>query len=195
MMITLSPFKNNIQVLDLQVYESDCIIPDQTGSLHSFSKLKWLKIPRQLLKIWSEDFEFHDLQGIDTAPPIETQLPDTLEALHISIGESFGWIYDTDAAEEGDSNHLPERPSENAKELFVLLSGLVTLERFPNLHELWLYTEDYEHHASAPESRRRQDYPLDCEHTRIFIGLREQMDIDVYFDGYRWSELEVRMRR
>lgn len=195
MMNTLLPFKDSIQVLNLQVYESDCIIPDQIGTLHSFSKLKWLRIPRQLLKIWPEDFEFHDLQGVDTAPPIETQLPDTLEALHISIGESFGWIYDTDAAEEGDSNHLPERPSENAKELFVLLSGLVTLERFPNLHELWLYTEDYEHHASAPEFRRRQDYPLECDHTRMFVDLLEQRDIKVYFDGYRWSELEVRMRR
>jgi hypothetical protein len=196
MMNTLSPFKNNIQVLDLQVYESDCIIPDQTGALHSFSKLKWLKIPRQLLKIWTEDLEFHDLQGVvDTAPPIETQLPDTLESLHISIGENFCWIHDTDAAGEGNSNHLPERPSENAKELFILLSGLATPERFPNLHELWLYSEDYEHHASAPEFRRRQDYPLECDHTRMFVDLLDQRDIKLYFDGYRWSELKVRMRR
>ncbi|TIA35341.1 hypothetical protein D6C79_08543 [Aureobasidium pullulans] len=194
MMTTLSLFKDSIQVLDLQVYESDCIIPDQTGALHSFSKLKWLKIPRRLLKIWAEDLEFHDLQGVvDTAPPIEMQLPDTLEYLHISIGENFCWIHDNDVAEEGDSNLLPERPSENAKELFILLSGLATPGRFPNLHELWLYTEDYEHHAFTPEFRRRQDYPLECDHTRMFVDLLEQRDIEVYFDGYKWSELEKRI--
>ena len=187
MINTLLPFNDSIETLRLQVFDMYCITPCQGGAFQSFSKLRRLRIPRELFQQWSEDVE-DDPQypdGYDCAPTIQTQLPIDLQKLHIDIGDDFTWISDDGTDDD------PLELSVHAEELFSFLTGLADAEHFPELHELDLWTDEYEHSPSLPEKDPYQ-FPVICDQTRQFVTTMKDSGITVLFNGYSLEDFTAR---
>ncbi|KAF1356339.1 hypothetical protein BDV97DRAFT_341576 [Delphinella strobiligena] len=173
---TLSPFKHSIQNLQIWSWEMKPG-PYQGGAFQAFSKLRRLRVPRDLFIQLSDDSRNADLD-LDVAPAIHTQLPESLQELHIGAGSVFWWrIWEED--EPQDDPPLYER------ELIALLSGLAETKArcFPELHELHIWHEDYVDRYSAQE--QPCCFPPVCDEFRDFVALLQESNINVFFNGVR----------
>lgn len=175
MIKTLSPFKHSIQNLHIWFREMKPG-PYQGGAFQAFSKLRRLYVPRDLLMQWSDDYVSRPNHNI--APPIHTQLPESLQQLHIEVGSEFWWrIWEEDEP--------PDEPPLYARELVALLSGLAEAKTkcFPELHKLHIWHEDYDNRYFA--QAQPCYFPPVCDQIREFVALLEKSNINVFFNGVR----------
>lgn len=137
----------------------------------------------------NHDHEYSDLNH-DQAPPIHSQLPQSLRELHIDFGNDVRW-------REFPHNTDEEKESLHQKETFALLYGLAPAKAtcFPELFQLHLWHDE----ITFSNCRYFQPYlfPSNNGSTRRFVETLKESDIDVFFNGingFKFLEIDENRR-
>lgn len=184
MINTLSSVKHSLQNLYVKDATLYGLGPYQGGAFQAFSKLRRIRMPRDVFIALSDDPVHPGYDDYDVAPPIHTQLPKSLQELHIDVESLFYWRY-----EERVADGMQDEPYPHARELLASLSGLADAKAdcFPELHRLHIWHHEYS--AQYPLDNQWDFFPLVCDGTRDFVELLREKDIDVYFNGFSGTDL------
>lgn len=137
--------------------------PLQNQAFQAFHKLRRLRLPLEMLlrlscaSVDEDEAPF----GYNSAPPVHTRFPGSLEELTIEAPLDFSY-----SQIEGDYR----APSQGTIELFEYLSGLAEYRYkcFPNLSDLSVLSD-------------LDESPLDCKGTSEFVNLMESSGIAIRF--------------